>query len=462
MPQLPNPPIVEASNNSQVFNWTFHPVEFLEDCGRKYGDCFVVKMSKAAPDWVILSNPEGLAELFMQKSHQFDTGRGNQIVGFSVGENSTLLLDGAPHQKRRQLLMPPFHGERMKNYGDTIRQITEDMTRNWVPNERFTMIDYTKEITFQVILQTVFGLRQGDRYDEIQRLLNQYLAISASPILYPVSFFPFLLKKWGPINLLGGFMKLRKLVDDLLFAEIADRRETLDPDRSDILTLLLMARDEDGNAMTDQELRDELMTMLLAGHDSSAATLAWTFYYLYTHPEAEAKLTAELDALGPNPDPTAISKLPYLNAVCSETLRLRSAGPTVAPRISKEPVTIAGYKFPENTIFLPCNYLTHHRAEIYPEPYSFKPERFVDRQYAPNEYFPFGGGNRRCIGAAFSMYEMKIVIATIVQNNKLKMAQKTPIKTVRRGVNISPDGGVKMVMTERRSRSVMTPEMATL
>jgi cytochrome P450 family 110 len=245
-------------------------------------------------------------------------------------------------------------------------------------------------------------------------------------------------------------MSFRKRVDDLLYAEIADRRAHFDADRTDILTLLVSARDEDGQPLSDQDLRDELMTMLLAGHDSSAAILSWTLYQIHAHPEVKAKLLNELATLGKDPEPTALTKLPYLTAICNESMRLRPAGPTVAVRVTNRPVTVQGYDLPAETVLLPSQYLTHHRADIYPEPRLFKPERFLDRQYSPYEYYPFGGGDRRCIGAAFALYEMKIAIATLMMRYQLELAE-SPVKVTRRGVNIAPAGGVKVTARPRVS-----------
>ncbi|QYO62380.1 cytochrome P450 [Leptolyngbya sp. 7M] len=445
-----SPPVVNSPYFWQLLQWTFWPVEFLDRCAARYGDCFAVRISKNQPFWVFISDPQMVAEVFAAAAGQMDTGRASRQVRYSMGEYSTLVLDGKPHQRHRKLLMPPFHGERMKAYGHEICDITTQMTCHWTPGTALTMLPVMNDITLQVILKTVFGLYSGERYEQIKLYLRQFLAVFGHPLFYPLSFFPGLLKDRGPWRPVENFMRMRRPIDDLLFAEIRERRQNFDPNQPDILTLLMAARDEDGQPLSDQELRDELMTMLPAGHDSSASTLAWAFYYIHSHPAVKTKLLAELDTLGDQPEPMAIARLPYLSAVCSESMRLRSAGPTIQCRITNGPMQIGPYEFPVNTMLIPSNYLTHHREDLYPEPQQFRPERFLERQYTPYEYYPFGGGNRYCIGAAFAQFEMKLVLATILKRYQLALRDKRPIKAIRRGVNISPQGGVKMTVRALR------------
>ncbi|WNZ21695.1 cytochrome P450 [Leptolyngbya sp. NK1-12] len=442
-PSSSYPPIVKAPRFWQLLQWTFRPLEFLDNCAQHYGDCFITRIGKA--ESVFFSQPEAIAHIF-SNPELFDSGRAQQALKYSLGQSSVLTLDGEQHRQRRQLLMPPFHGERMRNYGDVICQITEQVTHQWQPRDVVTLLPFMNEITLEVILKVVFGLSEGERYQQLKDNIAQFLKIGADPFSYMLTFFPGIMQDRGPWKPLTLFLKRRQQVDELLYAEIRERRARFDPNRTDILTLLISAKDEAGDSLTDQELRDELMTMLLAGHDSSAATLSWTLYMLHASPTAKNKLLNELASVD---DPTAITRLPYLNAVCSEALRLRSAGPTVAVRVTNQPVKITGYELPANTVILPCQYLTHHREDIYPNPRQFQPERFLERQYSPYEYYPFGGNNRRCIGAAFAGFEMKLVLATILKRYLLELAEKPPISAVRRGVNISPKGGVRMRVLQR-------------
>jgi cytochrome P450 family 110 len=440
------PPLVTTPRAFQLLQWTVKPLEYLEDCVERYGDCFTARIGSM--DVVFFSHPQGVADIFNQ-SDALDSGRVQKTLQYSMGNASTLVLDGDRHRKRRQLMMPPLHGERMRVYGEIIQTITKQVAQTWQPGQTMRMLPSMNDLTLQVILEAVFGLSEGERYEQLKKLLQEFLVIAASRIAFALTLAPSLLEDRGLWKPMTGFMNFRKRVDDLLYAEIAERRAHFDADRTDILTLLVSARDEDGQPLTDQELRDELMTMLLAGHDSSAAILSWTLYQIHAHPLVKAKLLAEIESLGTDPDPNSIARSPYLSAVCNESMRLRPAGPTVAVRITNRPITVQGYDLPAETVLLPSQYLTHHRADVYAEPRLFKPERFIERQFSPYEFYPFGGGDRRCIGAAFALYEMKIAIATLLTHYQLELAETSPVKVIRRGVNIAPQGGVKMISRPR-------------
>jgi cytochrome P450 len=254
----------------------------------------------------------------------------------------------------------------------------------------------------------------------------------------------------------GKFMRLRYQVDELIYAEIHQRRLQPDSSRNDILSLMMAATDESGQPMSDEELRDELVTLLIAGHETTATSIAWALYWIHRHTEVQEKLLQELDTLGDNPDPNVVLRLPYLNAVCSETLRLYPVATLALNRVVKSPLEIMGYKFEPGTLLVPCIYLTHHREDIYPEPKQFKPERFLDRQYAPYEYLPFGGGNRRCIGLAFALFEMKIVLATLLSHWQMELPDSKPVLPVRKGALLGPSQGVRMVATGKVSNRFST------
>lgn len=249
-------------------------------------------------------------------------------------------------------------------------------------------------------------------------------------------------------------------INRLIYAEIADRRRAFDPTRSDILTLLLSARDEAGEAMSDEELRDELMTLLVAGHETTATALTWAMYWIHTIPSVKQKLLAELDALDNRADPGTIAKLPYLNAVCSETLRIYPVGFIAQLRIVQSPISVAGYPFAAEDVLIPCIYLVHHRSDLYPEPNQFRPERFLERQFSPYEYLPFGGSNRRCIGAAFALFEMKLVLATILRQYELELDEPNPVKPVRRGVTIAPNSPMPMKFVQHRQPTEDSSQVA--
>lgn len=236
----------------------------------------------------------------------------------------------------------------------------------------------------------------------------------------------------------------------MLYAEIRERRSQYDASCRDVLTLLMSARDEQGEQMSDQQLHDELITLLLAGHETTATAISWAFYWLHKQPETLEKLRHELDNLGHSPEPMEISKLPYLNAVCNEALRISPGVLLTSPREVREPVQLMGYQLQPGTRVYGCIYLTHYREDLYPNPNQFRPERFLEKQYSLYEFFPFGGGARRCIGEALAMFEMKLVLATVLKNYQLVLADHQTVIPKRRGVVIAPANGVKMHLHRRR------------
>lgn len=258
--------------------------------------------------------------------------------------------------------------------------------------------------------------------------------------------FGWLQKDLGAWSPWGQFVRQKRLINNILSNEINERKNNPELMGEDILSLMLSVRDESGQPMEDKEIKDELMTMLFAGHETTASALAWAFYWIHYCPGVREKLIKELNSIEGNSDPNTIVKLPYLSAVVAETLRIYPVAIATFARQLKEPFEIMGYKFEAETIFSPCIYLTHHREDIYPEPKKFKPERFLEKQYSSYEYFPFGGGNRRCLGYAFALFEMKLVIATVLLQVELELLDKKPLKPSRRGVTFSPSGGVKMAL----------------
>jgi len=437
--------VIETPSLVQKIQWVGAPVDYMNKAASRYPDLFTVKVVNARP-FVFVNHPQGVQELFTGDAKQFDTGRGNDILRPLVGDNSLFLMDGEKHRRERQLLMPPFHGERMRHYSQVIFDVTNQVTGRWKIGDSFSVRDVMQEITMGVILHAVFGLREGERYQKIQKLLGEFLDLVGSPLRSSVLFFKFLQKDLGAWSPWGNWLRKEREINELLFAEIAERRHNLDGQRNDVLTLLLQARDEAGEGMSDEELRDELMTLLAAGHETTATALSWAFYWLHRHPEVEEKLREELDGLGQNFDPMAVVKLPYLNAVCSETLRIYPVAMLTFPRILKSPLKLMGYEFEPETILMGCIYLIHQRPELYPEPHLFKPERFLERQFSPYEFLPFGGGSRRCLGLALAQFEMKLVLATIVSCWQLDLANNAPVRPIRRGVTLAPAGGVQMVV----------------
>lgn len=426
-----------------------NPIDYLETMQKRYGDIFLVPSFAGFPPQVIISNPQAIQEIFTAAPNLFESGLGNKIILPIVGSNSLILLDGERHLQQRKLLMPPFHGERMRAYGQIICEITEQVISRLKVGQSFVARSIMQEISLTVILQTVFGLKEGERYQQIRKILTAMLDSFNSPLSATLLFFKSLQVNLGPLSPWGNFLRQRKRLDQLIYQEIRERRAQPKSLGEDILSLLLLARDEAGQPMTDEELRDELMTMLFAGHETTASALAWALYWVHYIPEVREKLLEELDSINvSNADSTEIARLPYLNAVCSETLRIYPIAFFTLSRILQAPMQLMGYELPKGMLLAPCIYLTHHRPDIYPEPKRFKPERFLERQFSPYEYLPFGGGNRRCLGIAFAMFEMKLVLATVLSHYSLTLAEKRPLLPVRRGITFAPPGGVRLVLNE--------------
>jgi cytochrome P450 len=433
----------------QLIQWLTRPLKYLDACAQRYGDPFTAQVS-GFPPYVIFSNPQAIQEIFTAAPSQFESGSGNASFRPLLGEHSLLLLNGDRHQRQRRLLTPPFHGERMRAYGKLICGVTEQVMSQWMIDQPFPVRLSMQEISLRVILRAVFGIDEGERFQQLRQLLSSLLDSVSSPLSSSLFSLRALQQDLGPWSPWGRFLRQKQLLDRLIYAELQERRAQPNSNREDILSLMMSARDETGQAMADVELRDQLMTLLVAGHETTATALAWALYWIHHLPEVHQRLLQELDTLNDNSDPSEISRLPYLTAVCSETLRIYPPVLFAFPRIVKSPLQLMGYQFDTGTVLAPCIYLTHHREELYPEAKRFKPERFLERQFSPYEYLPFGGSNRRCIGMAFAQFEMKLVLATVLSHLQLATADKRPIRPVRRGVTVATSGGMRIVVTSQR------------
>ncbi|MGB3199565.1 MAG: cytochrome P450 [Nodosilinea sp.] len=433
----------------QLYNWIFDPLDYLESNLRQHGDMFEAQATFA--DWIFLSHPDSLKYVLTHDGKELSApGEYNEILAQLLGRNSLMLLSGDQHRQRRQLVMPPFHGERLRVYGDLIRTITREAIADLKPGQEFKARQLTQKISMQIILQAVFGLRSGERAQHLGQLLTERLDVASGPLGSALLFFPLLRQDYGTWSPGHRLKAMSDQIDALIFAEIRDRRANPDGDRSDILSLLLAARDAEGQGLSDQELRDELMTLLVAGHETTATAIAWSLYWAHSRPDVGARLRSELQTAN-SADPVALTKLPYLNAVCNETLRIYPIAMLTFPRRVEQPITLQGYDLSPDQVVVGSIYLLHRRPDLYPSPDQFRPERFLERQFGPFEFMPFGAGARRCVGAALAMYEMTIVLATLLQDCELELASDAPVEPQRRGVTLSMKGGVDMVYQGRRS-----------
>jgi cytochrome P450 len=414
------------------------PIPFLDECAQRFGDTFTIRLP-SRPPLVMVSHPDAIRELFTGDPDDLHAGESNAILEPLLGKHSLLLLDGSAHLHERRLVQPPFHGERMVSYGTTMRDIARRAIDAWPVGRPFAIQPEMQSITLDVILRTVFGLEDGPRMTELRAELAELLAVSASPQLLLAAL------QAGdepPRGAAARPFETRKRVDALLFAEIARRRALPDEERTDVLSLLLAARDEDGVPLSDQALRDELVTLLVAGHETTATALAWAVHHLLVHPDVRARLADEIRGID---DPLALSRLDYLDAVVKETLRLTPIVPMVGRRLTR-PMTVAGRALPAGVVAAPSIVLAHRRAERWPDPDRFAPERFLEAKPTPYEFLPFGGGVRRCIGAAFALYEMKIVLAEILRRVELELQPGYEARVIRRSVTLAPSQGMPVVV----------------
>ena len=438
-------PKLQQSSLQQMLQWIAKPDRYMNAAKQHAPDMFVADIA-GGDGYVFVNHPEGMRQMITDKRQKFFAGsKDNQILKPIVGAHSLLLIEGDRHKKRRKLLLPPFHGERMQSYGKLICDLTHNIIGQLKPNQPFVARHVSQTISLQVILETVYGLQGGERSQELQQRITSLTNIFESSLTSAFLFFPWLQKDLGAWSPWGNLVRQRKVIDEIIYQELATRRTQDNSDRQDILSLMMSARDEDGEALKDTELRDELMTLMFAGHETTATAIAWSLYWSHRQPEIKTKLRAEIASLGSDPDPMAIAKLPYLDAVCKETLRIYPVGMLTFPRLVREPVELIGYQLEPGQIVMGCIYLLHQREDVYPEHHQFKPERFLETEFSPYEFFPFGGGKPRCIGEALAKLEMKLVLATIIANYDLELTSNKPEPPARRGVTLAPKTGVKMI-----------------
>ena len=433
---MPLPPEPNSSPLAQTLRWAFRPLPFMRECREKLGDSFSVRFLGFERPMVLISDPAAIKALYMERSHGLPPGR-DIILKPILGARSLLLQEGAEHLARRKLMLPPFHGERMRSYESSVEEIVDAEVGSWPLDREFPIHARMQAVTLEVILRVVFGVSSGPRLERLRGMLGDVLQETASPRAQIVGLATRRLGGRGPWARFKGQLRA---VDELLYAEIAEHRSKPGlAERDDILSMLMLAEFEDGGRMSDTELRDQLMTLLLAGHETTATALAWAFDLLLRHPEALRRLR----------DSLAAGEDDYLRATISESLRLRPVLPLAGRRLAKELVS-DGLVLPPGADVTPAIWLTHTRADVYPEPFAFKPERFLDDGPDTYAWIPFGGGIRRCIGASFAEFEMRIVLREVLTRCELRKASPKPERTGRRNITLSPQNGVPVVIDNRR------------
>jgi cytochrome P450 len=420
----------------QTIGWWARPVSFLERNRARYGKRFTIRLL-STPPFVMISDPAEIKQIFTAPPEVLHPGEGARILEPVVGKNSVILLDERDHLEQRKLMLPAFHGEKMERLTELMTQVAEREAESWPRGEPVRLHPRLQALTLEVILRAVFGLDPGPRLDGLRQRLTEILSLGSGPS----GMMPFLQIDLGRLTPWARFVRLRGEADELIYELIEERRASgpLADERPDVLSMLLEARHEDGSPMSPQELRDELMTLLVAGHETTASELAWAFERLAREPAVLARLQEEI---------TAGDGDAYLTATIQETLRRRPVLPNAAPRLVKQPVELGGWTYPAGVCLIANSYLVQHDPEIYPDPYAFRPERFLDEPPGTYTWIPFGGGRRRCLGASFAMLEMKVVLRSVLARIDVRPSQGIEVSR-RRSITLSPRAGAATVLRER-------------
>jgi cytochrome P450 family 135 len=422
--------------------FALRPLATLRAWHARYGNLFTVRLPVFGTG-VYVADPAAIRELFTGDQTDLLAGEANSFMEPVLGPYSVLILDGPAHLRQRKLLLPPFQGSAVAGVRAVIRNVAEREIAGWRPGTRLVLRERMRAVTFEVICRTVFGVTDPER---VERLRAALVTVVDSSPLYMLNRHARI--DYGPLSPGRRFLSRLRAADALLFEEIARRRREPDlEDRSDVLSLLLRARDEGGSPMTDAELRDELFTTLGAGHETTATALAFAFELLLRHPAVLSRLRSEIEA---GEDDA------YLDAVVKETLRLR---PVIdaAERTLTKPRTVAGWELPAGVKVYPGIALVHMREDLYPRAGEFRPERFLDERAESYSWLPFGGGIRRCLGAALAQAEMAEVLRVAIPAVELRATRAEPDPVVLRGVTLAPRHGVEVEVLWPRLRGRTGP-----
>ena len=415
----------------QTLRYGIDPHGLFASAHRAHGDVFTLRVM--AETWVVLAHPDAVREVYARGPDDVDSGSANLALRSLLGTRNLLLLDGPEHLRRRRLVLPPFHGERMRAYEDVVRTATRRAIATWPLGTPEPTLPRMQAITLRVILRAVFGVEEGPGLDRLGRVLRRLLAWSSDPRRAFV--FGFL--GYDRLLELDAFRRQLAELDAELLGEISRRRAAPDlAERTDILSLLLCARDEDGNGLSDRDLRDELVTLLVAGHETTAAALSWTLTELARDPAAQARLAGAQPGLA--------------EAAVLETLRLHPPVPLGGVRRLRRPSTIAGWSLPAGTTLAPCSLLVHRRPDVYPEPGIWRVDRFLGTRPPAGAWLPFGGGVRRCVGAAFAVFEAATVLEEVSRALELRPAGARSRRIGRRGIVLVPARGGPVIAAGRR------------
>jgi cytochrome P450 len=425
------PPGPRMPRALQTAIWSRQAQWMLRQSRARFGDMFTLRIAYEGI-WVMLSDPELVKQVFTGDPRVFHAGEGNQLLRPILGDNSILVLDEKAHLGQRKLMLPPFHGERMQAYGEKMSEIAAREIESWPTGTPYKLRPRMQAITLEIIIETVFGVHGGERMGALRSALRDFLDLTTDPRLLA----PVLLVGPERVRRVPAFRRRVERVDALIAHEVSERRRAEDlAERDDILSMLVAARHEDGSPMSDAEIRDELLTLLTAGHETTATALSWAVERLVRHPAKLERLRDEVLA----------GEEAYLTATIQETLRLRPVIVIVIRKLT-EPVELGGYELPAGVAVTPSIYLIHRDPRIYPEPDRFLPERFLDNPPGTYTWIPFGGGVRRCLGAAFAQFEMSVVLSELVKRHAIAPACPGSERPFRRAITETPRHDAEVVL----------------
>ncbi|MFZ2060894.1 MAG: cytochrome P450 [Candidatus Binatus sp.] len=431
-----------------TFGFVRNPFRFLDECAQRYGDWFTVRVPGVLP-FVFTSAPDAVREVFLGDPDALHAGEANRPLGAFMGERSSLFLDAPEHLRQRRLLLPAFHGEQVASHADAMRTAADNAIASWPLGQQFPIHPQMRAITFETIIRTVFGFEDDSTGTELRASLKALFEIFSSRLgtLFSLPAMRIDAGAWSPW---GRAVRLTRQVDAILFNEFARRRKEGVEGRADVLSMLLAARNENEQPLPDEVICDEMYTLMLAGHETTAASMAWVINRLITNPDVMERARAEVSSVlrDQQLDSSNVGKLKYVEAVINETMRLDPVIPNFGRTLTR-PLKIAGRDLPAGVTIAPCIYLVHRRPELWPNPEQFNPDRFLEARQSPYSFFPFGGGARRCLGAAFATYQMKIVIAEILARVNLKPAPGYKASATRRGIAFAPSDGLPVIATNR-------------
>jgi cytochrome P450 family 135 len=435
------PPGPRTPRPLQTLRWLVRPSAYMEDLRRRYGDSFTLRIANEGT-WVFITDPEAVKQVFTGDPRLLHAGEANVVLLPVLGPNSLLLLDEGAHMRQRKLMLPAFHGDRLRGYAETMRLVAENEIASWPLDLPLAARPRMQALTLEIIMRTVFGVQDDERKRRLTQTLSEVLRWGTDPRRMALGI------TLGPRRVirLGLWRSVLEPADAAIYDEIAAHRSAGNlEEQDDVLSLLLQARHEDDSPMSDKELRDELITLLVAGHETTANSLAWALERLGRHPSALARLREDDDE--------------YADAVVKETMRLRPTISIVLRRL-RGPMEIGGRLLPAGVTVVPCIYLMHRRPDIYPDPYAFRPERFIEGQGGTYSWIPFGGGVRRCLGASFAQLEMRIVLQTLARGLDLRAVDPRPERIIRRAIALSPSRGGEIIAHAREREPQRDAELA--